>query len=339
MISVEGSVRVDLLGGTLDIAPINLILKKALTLNLATSLKAKVDIFPLEREEEGVEIHSKDYHSTQFFHSRDLNLENIENNFFGPLTFLVRILLHKGVKKGISIHLSSGSPPGAGLGGSSAMGVTFYKALSVHLGETISEEDVVKIVGNIEAKSLDCGPTGYQDYYPALYGGVLALIPEMDGVKVEQLFSKELAEALEDRLSLISSEESRFSGLNNWEVIKRFFDKDPKIRKGLEEIAQLSFSAYESLRLKKFDNLFELISKEGEVRERLFPDIVTPSMRSLFESLKKHWPDLGMKICGAGGGGCFLLIHKPEDKVSIQEKIESETKMKVLPLKVLGPIH
>ena len=61
MISVEGSVRVDLLGGTLDIAPINLILKKALTLNLATSLKAKVDIFPLEREEEGVEIHSKDY--------------------------------------------------------------------------------------------------------------------------------------------------------------------------------------------------------------------------------------------------------------------------------------
>ena len=72
--------------------------------------------------------------------------------------------------------------------------------------------------------------------------GFWPLIPEMDGVKVEQLFSKELAEALEDRLSLISSEEFRFSGLNNWEVIKRFFDKDPKIRKGLEEIAQLSFS-------------------------------------------------------------------------------------------------
>ena len=85
--------------------------------------------------------------------------------------------------------------------------------------------------------------------------------------------------------------------------------------------------------------MFDLISKEGEVREKLFPDIVTPSMRQLFEGLKKQWPHLGMKICGAGGGGCFLLIHKPEDRHLIQEKIQSETKMKVLTLKVLDPIH
>ena len=339
MISVEGSVRVDLLGGTLDIAPINLILKKAMTLNLATSLKAKVEILPLKSKEDGIEIQSKDYNSTKFFHSHDFTQENIDKNFFGPLTFLVRILFHLKISKGISIHLSSGSPPGAGLGGSSAMGVTFYKALSAYLGQNIAEEKVIEIVGNIEAKSLDCGPTGYQDYYPALYGGVLALIPQMDGVKVEQLFSKELAQALEGRLSLISSEETRFSGLNNWEVIKRFFDKDPKIREGLEEIAGLSFMAYENLRMKKFNNLFELIAKEGEVREKLFPDIVTPSMKTLFSKLKKELPHIGMKICGAGGGGCFLLIHNPEDKPFIQTKIQSETKMKVLPLRVLDPIH
>ena len=339
MISVEGSVRVDLLGGTLDIAPINLILKKALTLNLATSLKAKVEILPLESGADGVEIHSKDYNSTKFFHSHDFTQENIDKNYFGPLTFLVRILFYLKVSKGISIHLSSGSPPGAGLGGSSAMGVTFYKAVSAYLGQSIAEEKVIEIVGNIEAKSLDCGPTGYQDYYPALYGGVLALIPKMDGIKVEQLFSKELVQALEGRLSLISSEESRFSGLNNWEVIKRFFDKDPKIREGLEEISQLSFMAYENLKLRNFNNLFDLIAKEGEVREKLFPDIVTPSMRSLFNELKKELPHLGMKICGAGGGGCFLLIHNPDDKPFIQNKIQAETKMKVLPLKVLDPIQ
>ena len=40
--SYEGSVRVDLLGGTLDLNPINLILPNVVTLNLATSLKAKV---------------------------------------------------------------------------------------------------------------------------------------------------------------------------------------------------------------------------------------------------------------------------------------------------------
>ena len=37
-----GSVRVDLVGGTLDLPPIHLILDETVTLNLATSLKAKV---------------------------------------------------------------------------------------------------------------------------------------------------------------------------------------------------------------------------------------------------------------------------------------------------------
>ena len=252
-----------------------------MTLNLATSLKAKVEIFPLKSDSDGIEIHSKDYNSTKFFHSYEFTQENIDKNFFGTLTFLVRILFHLKVSNGISIYLSSGSPPGAGLGGSSAMGVTFYKAVSAYLGQNIAEEKVIEIVGNIEAKSLDCGPTGYQDYYPALYGGVLALIPQMDGIKVEQLFSKELAHVLEGRLSLISSEESRFSGLNNWEVIKRFFDKDPKIREGLEEIAHLSFMAYENLRMKKFNNLFDLIAKKEKCGKSFFPDIVTPSMRSI----------------------------------------------------------
>ena len=335
MVSVEGSVRVDLLGGTLDIAPINLILKNALTLNLATSLKAKVEVFPFEKE--GVEIHSKDYKTTKYFSAEDFSIQNLESGHFGNFSFLVRILFHLNLKSGVSIHLSSGSPPGAGLGGSSAMGVTFYKALSKYLGLETTHSEIVKIVGNIEAKSLDCGPTGYQDYYPALYGGVLALIPEMNGVKVEQLFTKGLADSLESHLTLISSEESRFSGLNNWEVIKRFFDKDPEIREGLKEIADLSFKAYESLRNGDYASLYKFISLEGEQREKLFPQIVAPSIKELFKKLKESLPHLGMKVCGAGGGGCFLLVHGPSDKDFIIDTVE-KTKMKVLPLRVSSPL-
>ena len=52
--TVEGSVRVDLLGGTLDLVPINLILPDVVTLNLATSLKAKAVITSTDFD--GVEI-------------------------------------------------------------------------------------------------------------------------------------------------------------------------------------------------------------------------------------------------------------------------------------------
>ena len=40
--SKSGSVRVDLLGGTLDIHPINLVLPNVVTLNMATGLMANV---------------------------------------------------------------------------------------------------------------------------------------------------------------------------------------------------------------------------------------------------------------------------------------------------------
>ena len=76
----EGSVRVDLLGGTLDIHPINLVLEHAITLNVATELKAVVELEETERD--GVEIHSLDYDSTQFFaHSFQVALGKSEKKF------------------------------------------------------------------------------------------------------------------------------------------------------------------------------------------------------------------------------------------------------------------
>ena len=50
MIEKSGSVRVDLVGGTLDLFPINLILENAYTINCATSLKTKVKIIDIQSE-------------------------------------------------------------------------------------------------------------------------------------------------------------------------------------------------------------------------------------------------------------------------------------------------
>ena len=62
----EGSVRVDLVGGTLDLEPINLILPHVVTLNVATSLKAKVELSSLPTQV--IEIQSKDYAKNYEFH-------------------------------------------------------------------------------------------------------------------------------------------------------------------------------------------------------------------------------------------------------------------------------
>lgn len=331
----EGSVRVDLLGGTLDLNPINVILPNVVTLNLATSLKAKVKVSAIDFD--GVEIISRDYNSTDRFNSKDFTEENLQKGFFGNLNFIAQILSLFGLNSNIRLELESGSPPGAGLGGSSAMGVTCYSALAQFCGEKFDRIQAIQKVNSLEARILDCGPAGYQDYYPALFGGVLGLIAKPGQVIVEQLFSLELKNVLESHLTLVYSNETRNSGINNWEVYKAFFNKDNAVREGLGEIANLSSLALSAIHNKNFDRLIPLIAKEGEERRKLFPGILTPKMQELHTGLKSKGEHLGMKICGAGGGGCFLLTHTPSDKNYIEGLID-KFNMKKLDFNVEPPL-
>lgn len=331
--------RVDLLGGTLDLNPIHLIIPQVVTLNLATTLKAKVRVEAHDKE--GIEIHSKDYKTTHFYKLSDLTETSLRSGLFGPLTFMMWICKEMKVTQGIKIELESGSPPGSGLGGSSAMGATLARALYEYSGGKLDEPrdcvELIKKVNSIEALILDAGPAGYQDYYPALFGGILALRPGFSGISVEQLYNEELAEALESRLTLIHTGDSRNSGVNNWEVYKGFFERDKVIRKGLDAIAKLSFEAYEHIKAKRYDLLIDSISREGEQRKALFPGIVSTSMNSLFKTIKGELPHIGMKVCGAGGGGAFLLIHRSGDRELIRDHV-SKSQMEILEFKVDRPL-
>src|SRR5690606_15257185 len=86
-----GSVRVDLVGGTLDIEPINLIIKNVVTLNVATGLKASVKL--TRTAFDGVEIHSADYKKDYRWTSAELTEDRVVySRDFGEMTFVLQIL-------------------------------------------------------------------------------------------------------------------------------------------------------------------------------------------------------------------------------------------------------
>jgi D-glycero-alpha-D-manno-heptose-7-phosphate kinase len=319
-LEVSGSVRVDLLGGTLDLNPINLILPNVVTLNLATSLKAKVKISTIDFD--GVEICSSDYQSTDRFPATDFTPEKLRSGHFRHLTFIAYLLDLFQIHRGVKLELASGSPPGAGLGGSSAMGVTCFSALSQYKNISVNRIEAIAKVNAIESRILDSGPAGYQDYYPALFGGVLGLVPTPGHVEVNQLFTDELKSILEQEITLVYSGETRLSGINNWEVYKAFFNKDLEVRRGLAHIAELSFTAFNDIKNKKYSSIAALIASEGEERRRLFPGILTNAMNEMRLELASDSHHFGMKVCGAGGGGCFLITHKKDDKKSVQDIIK-----------------
>lgn len=335
MTEERGSVRIDLLGGTLDIPPMNLIIPDVVTLNLATNLEALVRV---EDSEDGqITIESVDYGSTNQI---PLNLlaTVVKEQSAGPLNFLLTILSNFKFDSGLKISTQSGSPAGAGLGGSSAMGITFAKALNRHLKGGLTSAEILRLVQNVEAKILNCGPTGYQDYYPAIYGGILALRPTFTGVNVEQIYKRELAESLERKLLLVFSGESRLSGINNWEVYKGYFDKSPTVVEGLHEIAKLANRAYASLSKGEYDLFYQLIAQEGELRDKLFPGILTTGMRDTIKKLFETGLIVGQKVCGAGGGGCFLLVLKDSVDSNKVTSLLDVQKYKHLPFKVKSPL-
>jgi D-glycero-alpha-D-manno-heptose-7-phosphate kinase len=318
----EGSVRVDLVGGTLDIPPVNLILKDVKTLNVATSLKARAEL--TKTTDNGIEITSKDYDSVVFFKEEDFSEEKLyRSSHFGPLNFIAQILYYFNITKNLRLVLSSKAPAGSGLGGSSAMGVTLYKALCEYSGVDFDRIEAVKIVNSIEGRILNKGMPGYQDYYPALFSGILSLNSRVGEIEVEQLYSTELAEYLQKHITLVYSGDTRLSGINNWEVYKAFFDGDENVRQGMANIAQISNDFYNALKSQNYSQVIKLIAAEGLEREKLFPNICPQNIQDLKRNLNSSLEEIGLKMCGAGGGGCFIITHRHEDRAKVHECIAS----------------
>lgn len=332
----QGSVRVDLVGGTLDIEPINLIIKNVVTLNVATGLKASVTLSKIAFN--GIEIHSKDYNKSYKYEASDLTEDRmVYSNEFAEMSFILQILRLFNINSGLKLELASGAPAGSGLGGSSAMGVTLYRALCNFTGHNYDRHTAVVRVKAVESRILNQGMAGYQDYFPALTGGVLAVRGIEGEIKVEQLYSDELKNVLEAHLTLISSGQSRASGINNWEVYKAFFDKKPEVVNGLTRIAEISHATYLAIKERQWDEMLKNIALEGLEREKLFPGITTEKIRQFTAELRLEGNVIGLKMCGAGGGGCFILVHKGLDPNIIEAKVRAHG-MEILPFKVEAPL-
>src|SRR6202040_2908702 len=76
--------------------------------------------------------------------------------------------------QGVTVECSSEAPAGAGISGSSSLMISAASALNKLTARKYKIEKLREIAQNIEAQVIRV-PTGAQDYYPALFGGVSAI--------------------------------------------------------------------------------------------------------------------------------------------------------------------
>src|ERR1700732_2283880 len=210
-IVAQAPCRADLAGGTLDLWPLYLFHPGALTLNFAVNIQTTCRITPLRGKR--IHVRSLDTRKEEFFPSFDAL--RVARRFRLPLA--ARLLQFFAPREGLLIETDSESPAGAGISGSSALMIAATSALARFTERNLTLEQMRVIAQNVEAQIIGV-PTGCQDYYPALYGGVSAIHLDADGVHRESVAV--MPEEIESRFVLAYTGVPRKSGINNWRALR-----------------------------------------------------------------------------------------------------------------------
>jgi D-glycero-alpha-D-manno-heptose-7-phosphate kinase len=287
--------RIDLAGGTIDIWPLYLFHRGAQTVNAAIDLYARCRI---ETGGEGYSIESRDTNT----HVEGATLDELAEH--SSLELLVRLVRFFAPKPGFSLVTESGAPPGSGLGGSSTLGIAVCAALDRLMNTHYTREQIRTVAMNIETQVIRV-PAGFQDYYPALHGGVNSIRLDIDGVRAEPIAVD--VEDLERRLVLAYTGMPHFSGTNNWEIFKAHIDGTPEIFERFEQIRDTTEKMRAALTSGDLDAVGRVLGQEWENRRALAPGVSTPTIDELIRIAQSAGAPTA-KVCGAGGGGCVLFF-------------------------------
>jgi D-glycero-alpha-D-manno-heptose-7-phosphate kinase len=314
MYKTKSPMRFDLAGGTLDLWPIWAMLGQASTVNVSISLYTECEIVPLKTE--NIEIVSKDFNKTWNF----ANLKELLASKDKDLLFYQAHIRHWMPKEGFKITTRSESPIGGGLGGSSSLSVSIYKTFLQWLGKTEDIHQVVRACSNIEAFILKT-PTGTQDYYGAAAQGLNIIDFDFSGTKLQTL--QHHRQVLADKLMIVYTGKSHHSGINNWQVLKKYIDADNETTKALLSLQKTAFAMREACLQGHWEKIPALFAQEFEARLMLADSFVSPEILKLKKIADQHGAE-GFKICGAGGGGCVGLWLKTGTQAQLRQAVEKD---------------
>jgi D-glycero-alpha-D-manno-heptose-7-phosphate kinase len=305
--------RVDLAGGTLDLWPLYLFHPGAVTVNFAVNILTRCKVTRLTDDK--IRLKSLDTKVEEEF--RNFGELCGARKFKHPLAgYLARFFAPDG---GFEIETHSESPAGAGISGSSALMIATTAALARYTGKKLDREQIRVIAQNVEAQLIKV-PTGCQDYYPALYGGVSAIHLDPDGIHHAAV--RVAPEELDRRFVLVYTGAPRKSGINNWEVFKAHINGDKKIFHNFERIGEIARAMHHALSMADWKQVTKLIREEWKLRKTNAPKITTPMIEKLIAVALRQGA-LAAKVCGAGGGGCVVFLTEPENREHISAAIRS----------------
>ena len=307
-VRVAAPCRADLAGGTLDIWPLGLLHPEAVTVNMA--LPVEVELVVDLGGDAGVVRHVSPDGEIRLLGSEDTARD---------LTAAVAFALEPA--GGVQVQVVGQAPYRSGIGGSSSYGIALARAVGELVGSVPREDELVALVRDLEARVLGV-PTGEQDHWAAMRGGVLALHIEAGANRLEVLEID--PEWLNERVTVFYSGIRHRSGMVNWQVIRRRFDGDAATIEAFDTIADAARRCRAGLMAHDEAAVASAIRCDWKARRCLAPEVSPVEFEELVDIASANGAT-AVKGCGAGGGGSILIWHPPGAREAIASALKNES--------------
>ena len=231
-------------------------------------------------------------------------------------------LRHLDVGPGWNFSVLTSLPSRSGLGSSSSFAVGLLKLLGALKDINYTRHDLASLAIYLEREVLKEN-VGIQDQMHATYGGLNRY--EFQGgdfcIFPVRLHS-EVRDALNQSMFLVHTGTQRFASQIVEEQIKK--TKEKVIVKQLDH---LYLMAQEAHALLEKENASAVISELGRMlhegwmtKRSLSSTISSPELDDIYDTARNAG-SIGGKLCGAGGGGFFLMIVPADRRAQVQDAL------------------
>jgi len=313
-IYAKSPTRVDFAGGTLDLWPLYNFLNDAKTINLAIDIYTHAILRPKSSSE--IILKVKDLDCEKQYANLAECLSDADEKFL----LLRKHIAYWRPMQGFELITWSESPIGGGLGGSSSLSVSISGAFAHWQNIKLETHPWVNLVHNVEAQVLKM-PTGTQDYYPPILGGLNTLHYRVDACHIKKW--KFPVETFDQSFLLVYTGKPHHSGFNNWQVYKDVIDDKKETVESLKELKAVSERMHKVCEHGRWQELAQIFNDEYNARVKISKVFTSPEIERLKEVSLRAGAQ-AVKICGAGGGGCVLVWCQPDSRDEVARACEKE---------------
>jgi len=223
-------------------------------------------------------------------------------------------------KIGFDVVLQVDSPPGSGLGTSSAITVALIGAISQLKNKSLTPYELAH-AAYVTEREVAMIKGGMQDQYASTFGGLNLIEFKKNSVIVNPLrLRPEIQNELFASLILCDTGSRHLSAKILSRQIDSYKRKDKSVMESLDKIKHLALEVKNSLLKGDLNNFGELLDYSWHYKKNLDKKITNPKIEKIYNTAKNGGA-IGGKLLGAGGGGHMLFVSDLENKVSIIKKL------------------